>query len=783
MSRWQYDISLIYNNGDKHTPIDSINIRKLFVDHNFKEKITPTMYCTLNIDKNLFDDIILNASNASMQLIIDKIIVNDEGIPQGTPEPMWNYECLYFIDNDINYNKEIDYDLSDKNRKDIFKEVYIGLMFKNCIEYNKQTNNTTVIDSDMMNIVGKYIQDIPTLIEPFTYNPSYDQLIIPPHDSLFKTLEFLNNELSVFYDTPCRVFFEPDALYIMSSSGNPVAKKTDIYDTVRFIVCNSIDPDANIFGVSEDKETESYVININALDTDYKIDHDTSKQFNSVTSILNPAKENSVIELGSIKDTISKITSTAAKFKDKISTFADQNKQMISEMNRTLESFTKMNIDNISLHSIAMQAIDEANAKIQAMPEPPEETGGSDDGEGGGSSEEQTENTLSAVEKERIQRELNEAKAILTSNFNKYHDIIKDYDSGSGDARSIIGDITNSTGYIGSVTAINVKTNIPILGNSMKQTKSDTVDLQNYHKDTWLPYNGGTNNIISSIQTAISAINSSGIEMEKIIDDMNNLGSCLGGYNTIKNNTSNYLQQFSKYSTVFNNTVESLGPVISNISKAASGVDLNGIMTNTLVNISTLGDVATSMLKKFSDNAKSKVQALSDAGLSFDKLGDLTKDINSIKDITSLGKLGISSFDMDLDLGKGTDFVTGTKIVPIKNDNTNMLKNIKSEIENNKNTISLHKQDVDVSIFNINKKYIIRNYDAHSEQDGLFLLDRRVDIYVRDDDKFGATCLLTFSKVANSKEKATGGRQMTEEEKRILIEDIIAYKRFMGLIR
>ena len=89
---------------------------------------------------------------------------------------------------------------------------------------------------------------------------------------------------------------------------------------------------------------------------------------------------------------------------------------------------------------------------------------------------------------------------------------------------------------------------------------------------------------------------------------------------------------------------------------------------------------------------------------------------------------------------------------------------------------------MDVSIFNINKKYIIRNYDAHSDQDGLFLLDRRVDVYVREDDRFLCTCLLTFSKVANSKEKAPNGRQLTEEEKQTLIEDVLAYKKFMGYI-
>ena len=780
MARWKYDIKLTYNNGGKHTVINSVNIRKLFVDHNFKEKITPTMYCTLNIDKNLFDDIILNASTGTMTLRIDKVVVNDEGVPKGTSEPMWDYECLYFIDNDINYNKEIDYK-GDKNRKDIYKEVYIGLMFKNCIEYNKQTNNTTVIDSDMMNIVGKYIQDIPTLIEPFTYNPMYEQLIIPPHDSLFKTLEFLNTELSVFYDTSCRIFFEPDALYIMSSSGNPVAKKTDIYDTVRFIVCDATDASANAYGISEDKENQSYVININALDTDYKIDHDTGKQFNTVTSILNPAKDNSVIELGNIQDTISKITQSGTKFMEKVKSFASQNEHVLSEMSSAMNNITKMNLDNQSYRSTSISAINDAAAKIQAMPTPEEMAAKKAAAALTGDIVEE-ENTITIEEKQRIQRELENAKALLTQYSSRYQGIVKDYRTGKSDASSIIGDITNSSGYVGGVTAINIKGNVPVLGNCMGQVKSDSKELNQYHKDTLVPYNEVTRNIISTVQSAISSINSSGIEPEKIMSDMSSLNGCLGGYQSIQSNTSNYIQQFSKYATTFANTANALAPAISNLGKAASSIDLKGIMSNTLVNISTLGEVANSMLKKFTESAQSKMNALAASGLSFGKLDELTKNINSIGDITSLGKLGISSFDMDLNLGKDSGEETGTKIIPIKNDNANMLKNIKSEIENNKNIISLYKQDMDVSIFNINKKYIIRNYDAHSEQDGLFLLDRRVDVYVREDDRFLCTCLLTFSKVANSKEKAPSGRQLTEEEKQTLIEDVLAYKKFMGYI-
>jgi hypothetical protein len=129
---------------------------------------------------------------------------------------------------------------------------------------------------------------------------------------------------------------------------------------------------------------------------------------------------------------------------------------------------------------------------------------------------------------------------------------------------------------------------------------------------------------------------------------------------------------------------------------------------------------------------------------------------------------------MNLKLDKNNGEDTGTKIISIKNDNANMLKNIKSEIENNKNTITLYKQDMDVSIFNINKKYIIHNYDGHSDQDGLFLLDKRVYIFTREDDRFLNTCLLTFSKVAGSKVSSSAPQvSMTLEERDEFINDVL----------
>ena len=48
------------------------------------------------------------------------------------------------------------------------------------------------------------------------------------------------------------------------------------------------------------------------------------------------------------------------------------------------------------------------------------------------------------------------------------------------------------------------------------------------------------------------------------------------------------------------------------------------------------------------------------------------------------------------------------------------------------------------STININMKYLIKNFDAHSDKNGIFLLDRRMDIFIRQDDTFNCNCQMRF---------------------------------------
>jgi hypothetical protein len=113
--------------------------------------------------------------------------------------------------------------------------------------------------------------------------------------------------------------------------------------------------------------------------------------------------------------------------------------------------------------------------------------------------------------------------------------------------------------------------------------------------------------------------------------------------------------------------------------------------------------------------------------------------------------LGIPKIDAKLNIGGSLeDDVAKNKIVRINNDNPNMVKNMKADLETSSTLLSINKNDLDTSALTINKEYIIKNYDVHSDKDGRFLLARKREIYMREDTSFVMNTILEFKKLKDS---------------------------------
>jgi hypothetical protein len=216
-------------------------------------------------------------------------------------------------------------------------------------------------------------------------------------------------------------------------------------------------------------------------------------------------------------------------------------------------------------------------------------------------------------------------------------------------------------------------------------------------------------------------------QVQKIQGAVGSTGGCFGQYNGIP--------------SIVGNAIGSVTGEINKINRLTTQV--SNILTEFQANWQAIGN-------KINDNIAGVMKGLSNAGgivdslssLKFGSLDDIFNSLNKIKDISQLGRVGLSCFDLKLDgVGKGKS------IVKVDNDNYNVLKNIKASIENKDNRIVLNKLDLDAEIFTPNKEYIIHNYDAHGDKDGFFILQRKVEIYIREDQEFSCTTMLEFDKV------------------------------------
>ncbi len=226
---YRYKIRLSYiTSDDKEYNFDTKNIHNLLIDYDYDNKNRPTLFIKVSIDKNILDDMIKNKDTNTITLIISKyntlsnFHIEEEYIKS---------QFIYFLSEDINYQKDLDYAGVEKDTEDKFKMVSLGMMKKDLIDNNKVLINDIIVDTDMMNIVYKHLSHMNLLIEPFKNQEPIKRFIIPPITSITKFINYLDSYNSL-YDTKYRLFFDHNRTYLISSSGEAVRARDEDYSSV-----------------------------------------------------------------------------------------------------------------------------------------------------------------------------------------------------------------------------------------------------------------------------------------------------------------------------------------------------------------------------------------------------------------------------------------------------------------------------------------------------------------------------------------------------------------------
>lgn len=812
MQKWHFRISgqVIIDGYNQPMNIYPENIRDILRISDYVNDNMPQMMAHLSLDKNLFDIIVKNAKTARILLTIEKFDKQTEDTTNVVTEPYLQDEFMIFVSQDINYTKELDYMEADVTgnppREDVYRQVDIGLISKSCIDANKEINNCIMYESNMQNIVGFFLMHLHPLIEKFDYNKDFDQLIIPPKETLVSTIEMLNS-VSVFYENSYQFFIdEPYCTYLLQRNGEAVEKKDDIYPDVYFKVHSTTDPAAVVPGMMRDDQNHRFYIDINALDSKYAMDHDTAKIYDTVYGIINPNVENGMSALDSIQNAMNTINSIIGSLTSQVKSFA----QSMESFPNTIYN-QQVNIGyrvKRELPNLIGTMLSQAASTMSLINQIPEtiavhhsggsgdsdsgDSGSGDDGSGdsgsgsgdGGTNEEIT--IITPEERQGLLDDMNSTRNQMSSNMNSTTALEQDFQETSAKCSTTVYNSQRVQNTIAclppNVAQIGVNSTKKAIDNTrITMTTLATEDAERIDDSKKYP-TAMANNSYSMIDIAKDALakvepyshepEDSGDEssssdsnydptcaliasrLESIISTMTSTTNGTGwinpgilGHVTEINKTLTQYVSFTPSLNNWNKTVGTMANELNNIVKINIKSKFNSIVTD----IRNIGKTATDALQRISTIGKDITSALN-----FSDINSLKANIASIADLTGIGKLGISKFDTRLSIGGCFGGgPTGAKILRTNNDNPNMIKNICTEIQNNINQLTINKYDLDPSVFTPNKRYTIQNYNGHSNQDGIFLLNKKIELYVREDDTFSCNTALEFSKVADKNVSST----------------------------
>jgi len=791
---WHFTIKgeLIY--GEKLLHLHPANFVNLIRISDYHNRIMPIILTRLQIDKNLLDYIVKHAETCQIKLTITKFMLSDDRLRRSIPEVMVDDIFQVSVGTDVNYNKELDYveaTMSEFPIQDKFKETYLGLISKSCLDANKLVANEVIKDSLIQDVVLSYLLsggNLHPLVEPFDHNEKLEQTIVPPTDSLYSTIEYFNS-LKVFYDSRFILFIdEPHVTYLISKSGKGVEMKDEKYNTVILSMRNAVESKNLTIGMSNDGVTQAYQADISVLDSYFQIDKDTPKVLTTIGSILNPD-----INLSKVKDDIvtqlknalqqqkkSFITSVLSKSKavgnvaTKLSGIIPKMTHavnMIQEATANLQTTVKQNVDKIisqlpaeiasvSNKSVLKSLMDskfitcDVNLDLQQ------------------NVKSNFSQVIDSTANEHYKMDFLDNMASCVTYVN-LPDISKATDSAIGALSSgvtkVVGEmaskVTSNMGGFANLTST--------LGDMVGQLSSWESKLQALIAASSGSSGGsGSGSGGQNAQDAANAALLKAIQSEKstltiregetdyyggIADEAHGTGQ------DTQTNLSGYVSEFLKDVGSVGGSVDPSDIKAQFVSKAPpitfGNLDLGQIMTSTMGGCFGGGNSGSSGFSFGSlagldlNGIASKV---SGGKISFSNLGELKLNLGKF-DLGRIGTLGIGSIGFNLNLGTipGIGEIAGTKLLKVRNDNPNELKNVKSEIELSKNRLTFNKLGLDPSVFTPNKRFLIKNYNAHENKDGVFILARRIEVYTREDESFICNTHLEFLKVA---EEASGGK-------------------------
>lgn len=772
--KYEYYIDLYYNCMDYNEPklIDQKNIKSLTIYKEYDKYNMPIATMNLHIDKKFADNIIKNSKTATMIIAVYKYqLDNNAAIKQ----LYFKHEFSYLTDDDTNKTEDIDYaktDSKDEDREDVYRILKLGLISKKLVDRNLSPNNATIYKSSMQNIIVDLLNiGEPLLIEPFTETELVEQLIIPPKESLSKTLDYLNT-IRVFYNTGYRFFMDLDNIYLVSKSGKATLRNVDKYATIKFNLSDiGGKEEAILEGFRDDDKTKSYIVDIPTTDIKYGKDNITDKELNGFTAVIDASKtvQQSYLKnsraFGGIFGVYQNIMNTMNAIK-KVSSSV---RQVVKNIHQTTDTI-KCNFNQIveqakESKSVIDTVATQAEALLRELPKTALDGTAEVVGLDGvvRKSDTNIKDVLTNIIKHTVVMQTTSTNTVEKSEdkFGKF----KEAYTGQ------IYHIENFGSLVGAISPINFTDNTAQLTKEVSKLPEKREQSKIHFKESMTDFNTEYTKYITSNEIIVNSLNDTPDKLF-YVTKKDNTGKAIETHEldlrALKSNLPELVKNLD-FSKMKLSDMKGFAEQMKNSLKLNANVG-DGLKKQ----IAATREIPKDFSKQILEGANTYVKSLQDTkniAIANTKnsiinttksLGALKSNLSSlyqsgstaisgISDMSKVGTNGESMIDVALDLTDIVEDLGKRKLIRIPNDNMGLIKNFKHALELKSVYLSLSKQQLDNSIFNMNLKYLINNNTKeHKEDTTDYIMLSKIEVYTNQGERFLSTTNMTFAKLPKS---------------------------------
>lgn len=772
--KYEYYIDLYYNCMDYNEPklIDQKNIKSLTIYKEYDKYNMPIATMNLHIDKKFADNIIKNSKTATMIMAVYKYqLDNNAAIKQ----LYFKHEFSYLTDDDTNKTEDIDYaktDSKDEDREDVYRILKLGLISKKLVDRNLSPNNATIYKSSMQNIIVDLLNiGEPLLIEPFTETELVEQLIIPPKESLSKTLDYLNT-IRVFYNTGYRFFMDLDNIYLVSKSGKATLRNVDKYATIKFNLSDiGGKEEAILEGFRDDDKTKSYIVDIPTTDIKYGKDNITDKELNGFTAVIDASKtvQQSYLKNSRVFGGIFGVYQNIMNTMNAIKKVSSSVRQVVKNIHQTTDTI-KGNFNQIveqakESKSVIDTVATQAEALLRELPKTALD--GTAEVVGLDSvvrkSDTNIKDVLTNIIKHTVVMQTTSTNTVEKSEdkFGKF----KEAYTGQ------IYHIENFGSLVGAISPINFTDNTAQLTKEVSKLPEKREQSKIHFKESMTDFNTEYSKYITSNEIIVNSLNDTPDKLF-YVTKKDNTGKAIETHEldlrALKSNLPELVKNLD-FSKMKLSDMKGFAEQMKNSLKLNANVG-DGLKKQ----IAATREIPKDFSKQILEGANTYVKSLQDTkniaiANTKNSIINTTKSLGALKsnlsllyqsgstaisgisDMSKVGTNGESMIDVALDLTDIVEDLGKRKLIRIPNDNMGLIKNFKHALELKSIYLSLSKQQLDNSIFNMNLKYLINNNTKeHKEDTTDYIMLSKIEVYTNQGERFLATTNMTFAKLPKS---------------------------------